>query len=457
MLAAAWFAVVKAGGIAVSTMPLLRRRELAYVIEKAKVEFALCDAALAEELEAARETVPSLRRIVYFHSAAGGGLEALMGRQGAHFANVISSHDDVALIAFTSGTTGLAKGTVHFHRDVLAICDCFPRSTLKPSAGDIFCGSPPLAFTFGLGGMLLFPLRFGASTLLLEKVTPEILLQAAQDHRLTTLFTAPTMYRAMTELVPRFDVSSLKACVSAGEYLPLPVYEAWRKATGISIIDGLGSTEMLHIFVSACGSGIRPGATGRAIPGYSAMIVDAAMRPLPPNTVGRLAVRGPTGCRYLADPERQKNYVRDGWNLTGDAYKMDEDGYLWYQARTDDMIVSAGYNISGPEIEAVLLEHPMVRECAIVGVPDAERGQIVKAFVVLQDAATASEATTKALQDFIKKQLAPYKYPRAVEYLAALPRTETGKVQHFRLRERDAACSRDGRSPRIRPSTNPKS
>jgi 2-aminobenzoate-CoA ligase len=308
---------------------------------------------------------------------------------------------------------------------------------LKPGPDDIFAGTPPLAFTFGLGGLLLFPLRFGASTLLIERCTPESLLQAVERHRITTLFTAPTMYRAMAELAQRFDIKSLKACVSAGEHLPLPVFEEWRQATGIAIIDGLGSTEILHIFVSAAGPAIRPGATGKAIPGYEAMVVDAAMRPVPAGTVGRLAIRGPTGCRYLDDAERQRNYVRDGWNLTGDAYRMDEDGYLWYEARTDDMIISAGYNISGPEIEAVLLEHPLVRECAVIGAPDPERGQIVKAFIVLRDKAAAGAATTKALQDFVKAQLAPYKYPRAVDYLDALPRTETGKVQRFRLRERE--------------------
>jgi 2-aminobenzoate-CoA ligase len=437
MLAACWFAVLRAGGIAVTTMPLLRRRELSYVIDKAKVRLALCDAGLVEELEAAQGAAPMLERILTFGDGAPDGLEARMTQSTGTFANLIPSHDDVALIAFTSGTTGQAKGTVHFHRDVLAICDCFPRSTLKPEAGDIFTGTPPLAFTFGLGGILLFPLRFGASTLLLERVTPEILLEAIARHRVTTIFTAPTMYRAMTGLAARYDIASLKACVSAGEHLPLPVYEGWLKASGISIIDGLGSTELLHIFVSSAGNETRPGATGKAVPGYRAKIVDEAMQEVPRGTVGRLAVQGPTGCRYLADPERQRKYVEGGWNLTGDAYLMDEDGYLWYQARTDDMIISAGYNISGPEIEAVLLEHPLVRECAVIGAPDLERGQIVKAFIVPADAAAAGAAEAKMLQDFVKTQLAPYKYPRAVEFLSALPRTETGKVQRFQLRERE--------------------
>jgi 2-aminobenzoate-CoA ligase len=437
MMAACWFAVLKAGGIAVATMPLLRARELAYIIDKAKVRYALCAADLAGELEQAKAAAPALEKLVLFRSEDASGLEARMARQPAQFANVMTSHDDVALIAFTSGTTGAAKGTMHFHRDVLAICDCFPKYILKPGPDDIFCGSPPLAFTFGLGGMLLFPMRVGASTLLLPKVTAEGLLQAIQRHRCTVCFTAPTLYRAMADLVPKFDIASLKKCVSAGETLPLPIFEAWHRATGIKIIDGIGSTEMLHIFISAADDEIRPGATGKPIPGYQAMVVDETGKPVPPNTIGRLAVRGPTGCRYLDMPEQQKKYVQNGWNLTGDAYRMDEDGYFWYQARTDDMIISAGYNISGPEVEAVLLDHPKVLECAVVGSPDRERGEIVKAFVVLRPGAAADEATRAELQDYVKAQIAPYKYPRAVEFVAALPRTETGKVQRFRLREQE--------------------
>ncbi len=438
MLAASWFATLKAGGIAVTTMPLLRARELGYIIEKARIEYALCDAAIGGPVEELRAAGTTLREVRLFGGNGEGSLEAAMARQSPAFDNVIPSHDDVALIAFTSGTTGAAKATMHFHRDVLAICDLFPRSCLKPEAGDIFSGTPPLGFTFGLGGLLLFPLRVGASTLLLERATPELLLQAVQDHRLTTLFTAPTMFRAMTPLVERYDLSSLKACVSAGEHLPAPVAEGWRRKTGVAIIDGLGSTELLHIFVSAPAGDMRSGLTGRAIPGYRARIVDDEMREVPRNTVGRLAIQGVTGCRYLDDPEQQQIYVRDGWNLTGDAYLMDEDGYLKYQSRTDDMIISAGYNISGPEIEAVLLDHPKVKECAVVGAPDEERGMIVKAFIVPADPAFATESVTRELQDFVKAQIAPYKYPRAVEYLDALPRTETGKVQRFRLRERGA-------------------
>jgi 2-aminobenzoate-CoA ligase len=423
MMAACWFAVLKAGGIAVATMPLLRRRELAYIVEKAKVGIALCDEALKGEL-------PAMERVAFFH----GGLEAAMAAKSAEFENVATSHDDVALIAFTSGTTGLAKGTMHFHRDLLAICDCFPRSILKPEADDTFCGSPPLAFTFGLGGLLLFPMRYGAATLLLEKPSAEALLQAIATHRCTICFTAPTLYRQMAELAPNYDLSSLRKCVSAGEALPLPVFEAFRKATGLRIVDGIGSTEILHIFISAREDEIRPGATGKAIPGYEAMVVDEKFQEVPDGTVGRLAVRGVTGCRYLDDAERQRRYVANGWNLTGDAYKRDADGYFWYQARTDDMIISAGYNISGPEIEAVLLDHPEVAECAVIGVPDPERGEIVKAFVVPRGSAGSAELA-KALQDWVKAQLAPYKYPRTLEFVDALPRTETGKVQRFKLRE----------------------
>jgi 2-aminobenzoate-CoA ligase len=437
MMVACWFAVLKAGGIAVATMPLLRAKELAYILDKAKVTLALCDARLADEMKGARERAPVCKDIVYFNSDASDGLEAKMARKPADFANCDTATDDVALIAFTSGTTGLAKGTVHFHRDVMAICDCFPRSTLKPTKEDIFCGSPPLAFTFGLGGLVTFPMRFGASTALAEKATPDVLPQIIYDNKATVVFTAPTAYRVMAEQTERMHLATLRKGVSAGEHLPLAIYEAWREATGIKLIDGLGATEMLHIFISSEGDGIRPGATGKAIPGYEACIVDDVGNRLPPGEIGKLAVRGPTGCRYLADPERQKKYVQNGWNLTGDAYKMDADGYFWYQARADDMIISAGYNISGPEVEGVLLEHPKVRECAVVGAPDRERTMIVKAFVVLREPRDGSPQTVKELQDFVKNEIAPYKYPRAIEFVDALPRTETGKVQRFKLRDQE--------------------
>ncbi len=437
MMVACWFAVLKAGGVAVATMPLLRARELAYILDKAQVSLALCDARLLDELNDARETAPVCRDVVAFNSDAADSLEARMRAKHDRFTNCQTFATDVALIAFTSGTTGPAKGTIHFHRDVMAICDCFPRSMLKARPDDVFCGSPPLAFTFGLGGLVAFPMRIGASTALAEKATPDLLPQLIADRKATIVFTAPTAYRAMAETAPRSAFASLRRGVSAGEHLAPAIWQAWHDFTGIKLIDGLGATEMLHIFITSADDGIRPGATGRAIPGYDATIVDDDGAAVPDGPIGRLAVRGPTGCRYLADPERQRGYVQGGWNLTGDAFKRDADGYFWYQARADDMIISAGYNISGPEVEGVLLEHPLVRECAVVGVPDAERGTIVKAFVALRDANRATPETAKTLQDFVKAEIAPYKYPRAVEFVPELPRTETGKVQRFKLREPD--------------------
>jgi 2-aminobenzoate-CoA ligase len=369
---------------------------------------------LAEEMEKAKAAEPICCDIVYFYSDAGDSLEKRAAAMPESFANCPTSADDVALIAFTSGTTGPAKGTMHFHRDVMAICDAFPRYVLKPTPDDIFTGSPPLAFTFGLGGLVAFPMRYGASTLLAERATPDALPQIIADGKATILFTAPTAYRMMADNAPASAFATLKKGVSAGEHLPKATFELWQRFSGIK--------DMIA------------GATGRAIPGYAARIVDDQGNPLPPGQVGRLAVRGPTGCRYLDDAERQASYVQDGWNLTGDAYKMDENGYFWYQARTDDMIVTAGYNVSGPEVESVLIDHPKVRECAVVGVPDADRGTIVKAYIVLRDAKHAEPATIKELQDYVKATIAPYKYPRAVEFLEALPRTETGKVQRFKLR-----------------------
>ena len=437
MLAACWFAVLKAGGICVTTMPLLRARELAFIGEKAQVNLSLVDRRCAPDFEQAQEATPTLSKVLWYGGEdIEGSLEQRASRKPAAFRAVDTAADDVALIAFTSGTTGQAKGTMHFHRDVLAICDCFPPHVLRASADDLFCGSPPLAFTFGLGGLLLFPMRIGAATLLLEQATPPYLIKAIEEHRATVCFTAPTAYRAMLPLLAQHDVSSLRKCVSAGETLPLATFDAWRQATGISIIDGIGTTEMLHIFISAPEDAIRPGATGRTVPGYRAKLVDDEGRDVPVGEIGRLAVQGPTGCRYLANEERQRAYVRDGWNLTGDSYRMDEDGYFWYQARSDDLIVSSGYNISGPEVENVLLEHPAVQECGVVGVPDTERGHIVKAYVVVRQGHEASAALMKELQDFVKAEIAPYKYPRAIEFVPALPRTETGKLQRFRLRER---------------------
>ncbi|MEO6446435.1 MAG: AMP-binding protein [Gemmatimonadaceae bacterium] len=446
MLAAIWFAVLKAGGIVVCTMPLLRTRELVFTADKARITIALTERALAADcLEAmnrhADDSPRTGTRVLEYHAPDGGSrgpsLEQLMAQKPVTFDNVATSADDVALIAFTSGTTGEGKGTMHAHRDVMAICDCFPRYVLHPSSDDVFLGSPPLAFTFGLGGIVLFPMRFGASTVLLEKATPPFLIQAIQDYRATVLFTAPTAYRAMLALRADFDTSSLRKCVSAGETLPLGTFEAWKDATGVRIIDGIGATELLHIFISSPEEEIRPGSTGRVVPGYQARVVDDEMRDVPAGTIGKLAVRGPTGCRYLDNEERQRVYVRDGWNLTGDSYVQDIDGYFWYQARTDDMIISSGYNIAGPEVESVLLEHTAVQECGVVGVPDPERGQIVKAYIVLRPGMEPSDSLVKTLQDWVKQQLAPYKYPRSVEFTDALPRTATGKLQRFALRERD--------------------
>jgi 2-aminobenzoate-CoA ligase len=435
MMAACWFGVLKAGGIVVATMPLLRARELATVADKARVHLALTDHRLAADLDEARGMAPVIERVVRWGTDDEGSLDRLMSSKSADFDAVDTAADDVALIAFTSGTTGKPKGAMHFHRDVLACCDTFSRYVLQPSSDDLFCGSPPLAFTFGLGGLLLFPLRAGAAALLVEQPTPPNLLRAIQDHRATICFTAPVAYRAMAEQAGGYDLSSLRKCVSAGETLPLPTFEAFEAATGIRIIDGIGSTEMLHIFIGSSGGDIRPGSTGKAVPGYRARVIDEEGNPLPPGSVGRLAVQGPTGCRYLDDDERQRGYVVDGWNLTGDAYRMDEDGYFWYQARTDDMIISAGYNIAGPEVEAVLLEHPAVAECGVVGLPDEERGQVVSAFVVLRAESNRDEGMVKELQEWVKARIAPYKYPRRVEFVDALPRTQTGKLQRFRLRQ----------------------
>ncbi|HSG40210.1 MAG TPA: AMP-binding protein, partial [Thermoanaerobaculia bacterium] len=441
MMAACWFAVLKAGGVVVCTMPLLRVRELTFIADKAKIRLALCDARIAADCEQAFSTTGAGfpredGRVVLFHAAQPGSLESLMRGKPTTFDNCDTAADDTALIAFTSGTTGQGKGTMHFHRDVLAVCDCFPPYILKPDPDDVFCGSPPLAFTYGLGGLILFPMRIGASALLLEQAAPPQLLQGIQDHRATVVFTAPTAYRAMAGLVKGFDLSSLRKCVSAGETLPKATFEMWERETGLKIIDGIGSTEMLHIFISASGDDIRPGSTGKVVPGYQAKLVDDDGADVPAGTIGRLAVKGPTGCRYLDNPERQRGYVQNGWNLTGDSYVMDEDGYFWYQARTDDMIISSGHNISGPEVEGVLLDHPCVAECGVVGVPDDDRGHIVKAFVVLRAGFEACPELVKALQDYVKSEIAPYKYPRAIEFVDTLPRTETGKLQRFRLRER---------------------
>ena len=433
MLAMCFLAVFKAGGIAVGTMPLLRARELATIIDKAQPVLALCDQRLADELEAARQAAPALQRTVFFNGGEASPLEALAAARPEGFAAWDSAADDVCLMAFTSGTTGQPKAAMHFHRDVIAACRCWPVHVLKAGRDDVFIGSPPLAFTFGLGGLLCVPMAIGAATVLLEKATPDVLLAEVARHRATVLFTAPTSYRAMAAAAAGHDLSSLRKCVSAGEALPAATRQLWKDASGVQIIDGIGSTELFHIFISADETQARGGATGLVVPGYRACLLDDEGREVPQGTVGRLAIKGPTGCKYLDDP-RQRQYVQDGWNLTGDAYLQDEDGQFVYQARTDDMIISGGYNIAGPEVEDALLRHPDVAECGVVGVPDDERGQIVKAFIVLKPTAQPTPATAAALQDYVKQAIAPYKYPRAIEFRDKLPRTETGKLQRFRLR-----------------------
>ena len=444
LLAACWLAVVKAGGIVVATMPLLRAKELATIIDKAQVSHALCDAALADELRTAIAAQPVLRECRLFNTTADDGLEALMARQPPGFDNVETAAQDTVLIAFTSGTTGQPKGTMHNHRDVMAACACWPPHMLQAGPDDRFVGSPPLAFTFGLGGLLLFPMSIGASALLLDKPSPAALLNAVIEHHATVLVTAPTSYRALAEDAGAARIGAaqggpLRKCVSAGEVLPAATRALWKQHTGIEIIDGIGATEMLHIFISHDEAHAKPGATGTVVPGYRACVLDAQGQPASVGEVGRLAVKGPTGCRYLDDP-RQALYVQNGWNLTGDAYWQDEDGDFHFHARTDDMIVSAGYNIAAPEVEEALLAHPAVAECAVVGVPDEQRGQIVKAFVVLREGHEPNTRTTRSLQDHVKASIAPYKYPRAVAYLASLPRTETGKLQRFRLKAKGGSA-----------------
>jgi 2-aminobenzoate-CoA ligase len=437
-MVAAYFAVIKAGGVVVATMPLLRAKEIAFPVTKAEIRLALCDARLADEMEKTRPLAPALDRIVYWGRGNSDSLETLMAKLGyEHFDACDTASDDVCLIAFTSGTTGVPKGTMHFHRDMLAICDTFGKYVLRANRDDRFIGSPPIAFTFGLGGLVLFPLRIGAAAILLERAAPDDLLASIGQFRATVCFTAPTAYRFMLGKLADHDLSSLRKCVSAGETLPAATFEAWLAATGIRTIDGLGSTEMLHVFIGSREEDMRPGATGTPVPGYEARVIDAAGRELPPGTAGRLAVRGPTGCRYLGD-KRQAEYVQEGWNITGDTYIRDADGYFRYQARSDDMIISAGYNIAGPEVETVLLTHPAVAECGVVSQPDDERGQIVKAFVVLNHGFAADHALTRTLQEHVKATVAPFKYPRAIEYVTSLPRTETGKLQRFELRRRAA-------------------
>ncbi len=435
MLAAAWLACLRAGGIAVTTMPMLRAKELREIADKVRIDHVICDARMVSDVQAVVAATDRLKHVLTYGN---GSLEARMGRRSAVFEPVDTACDDVALLAFTSGTTGNPKATMHFHRDILVMADVVGRHVLETSPDDIYIGSPPLGFTFGLGALLVFPLRFRASVALVEQPSAEALLAGIAKFRATCLFSAPTMYRNLIALVGQADLSSLKRAVSAGEPLPKATSDAWHATTGLRLIDGLGTTEMIHIFISAKGADIRPGATGLPLPGYEAVILDDDGKPLPRGRSGRLAVRGPTGCRYLDDP-RQREYVQNGWNITGDRYRLDEDGYFWFEARADDMIISAGYNIAGPEVESALMAHPAVKECAVIGAPDAERGQIVKAFIVLNPGFEAGLALAKTLQTYVKDNIAPYKYPRAIEFLNALPKTQTGKVQRFVLRDRELA------------------
>jgi len=429
-LAAAWLAVIKAGGVAVTTMALLRPREIATITGLTEPSLALCDHRFAGDLAAG---APALTTLIY----GGEGADDLIARcavKDGTFTAADTAADDVAMLASTSGTTGQPKVAMHFHRDVLATADTFAKYVIKPQRDDVFTGTPPLGFTYGLGGLLLFPLRAGASTLLIERVTPAELADAIAAHGVTVLSTAPTAYRAMLAAGKAAALKNLRRCVSAGEHLPKSVWEEFHQATGIAIIDGIGSTEMLHVFIAAADDDIRPGSTGRAVPGYRATILDEGGNEVPDGQPGRLAVQGPTGCRYLAD-ERQRNYVQHGWNITGDTYVRDADGYFWFQARSDDMIISSGYNIAGPEVEEALLGHPDVLEVAVVGAPDPGRGTIVQAYVVLREGVAPDAAKVAELQDFAKASIAPYKYPRTIEFVTELPKTISGKTQRFRLRQ----------------------
>ncbi|MEI5677294.1 MULTISPECIES: AMP-binding protein [unclassified Mesorhizobium] len=437
-MVACWLAATKAGAVVVNTMPMLRAGELGQIIDKAEVEFALCDTRIKDELVACAKDSRFLKKVIGFDGTANhdAELDRIALDKPVKFAAVPTGRDDVALLGFTSGTTGEPKATMHFHRDLLIIADAYAKEVLSVTPDDIFVGSPPLAFTFGLGGLAIFPLRFGAAATLLEQATPPKMIEIIETYKATVSFTAPTAYRVMLAAMEEgADLSSLRIAVSAGETLPAPIYDAWMKKTGKPMLDGIGATEMLHIFISNRLGDSAPGSTGKPVGGYQAKIVDDEMNEKPRGEIGRLAVRGPTGCRYLAD-KRQAKYVRDGWNLTGDSFYQDEAGYFHFAARSDDMIISAGYNIAGPEVEAALLSHDFVSECAVVGADDEERGQIVQAHIVLVADVPADAATIKALQDHVKQVIAPYKYPRSVKFVDALPKTATGKIQRFALRGR---------------------
>ncbi len=439
MVAACWLAVLKAGGVCVGTMPLLRARELSYIVEKAQIRIALCEISLADEMELTRSKVPELKTVGYFtplgdatHKDA--DLDLRAEAKPAGFRAVETSADDVALITFTSGTTGNPKGAVHFHRDILASCDCWPQMyTVEPD--EVMCGSPSFAFTYGMAVFLMYPLRYRITAALVPKPTPDLVLESIQRHRVTSLCAVPMSFGGMLQEIGKYDTSSLRKCTSAGEHLRQKLWDNWREATGLKIVNALGMTELLTHFISESLDVARVGSTGRAAPGYTACLVDDEYKPLPVGSKGRLAVYGPTGCRYLGDPERQKGMVKNGWNVTGDIMEQDGDGWFWYVDRSDDMIVSAGYNISATEVERVVIDHPLVAECAVIGMPDPVRGNIVRACVVLSDPALATEATAREIQEFVKATIAPYKYPREIKFLDTLPKTLTGKIQRYHLRQ----------------------
>ncbi|MDI1341027.1 AMP-binding protein [Polaromonas sp.] len=435
-MALAWLGVVKAGLVAVATMPLLRAKELGEIIAKSQATVALCDASLLAELQAARDLNPTLATLVPFNLNEPGSLAVRAAGKDGQFAPCLTSADDIAMMAFTSGTTGTPKAAVHTHRDVLAACEAWPRHVLQATPEDIVMGSPPLAFTFGLGGMLVFPMWAGASVYYPDiPYTPEAMVKLINQVGATICYTAPTFYRQMASFAKQHGLPTLRICVSAGEGLPDATRQLWKDATGIEMTDGIGATEMFHIFISAAPADVRRGAIGKVVPGYTAKVVDDEGREVPRGTIGKLAVIGPTGCRYL-DDERQAKYVKDSWNYPGDAFLQDADGYFFFQSRADDMIITSGYNVGGPEVEDALLKHPAVAECGVIGEPDEERGMIVKAFVVLKPGQEAGEAMTRLLQDHVKTTLAPFKYPRRIEFVSSLPRTETGKLQRFKLRQK---------------------
>lgn len=434
MFVAIWFAVLKAGGIVVSTMPLLREKELTTMIDSAEISHAFSEFNLVDELKSVQSSF--IKSITTFSSHVNDSseLEALMANKPTEFQNFDAGFETICLIGFTSGTTGKPKMTAHYHKDILLICEAFPKYSLNVTPNDIFTGSPPLGFTFGLGGLVLFPFYYGASTFLIEKPSPELLLKAIQDYKITICFTAPTAWRIISTKVNEYDVSSLRKCVSAGETLPLKVWDDWYNLTGLKIIDGIGSTEILHIFISSTDENMRKGATGLPIRGYEAKIVDIEGNEVAVNQPGRLAVRGITGCKYLNAEDKQKEYVEQKWNITGDIFRKDEDGYYWFVARGDDMIISSGYNIAAIEVESVLLTHDAILECAVVGLPNEERGMVVCAYVVLKDLTNASDLYSIEIQNWFKQVAAPYKYPRVIHFVEQLPKTETGKIQRFKLK-----------------------